>query len=42
MSKSQVVNTIANNFGLDRSWLNQFQVSDLNDMLNDLQTKLKN
>ncbi len=39
MAKSQVVNTLANEFGLTREWLNQFQVEDLLEMLNDFRAK---
>ena len=41
MTKSQIVNVLANEYGLSRKWLNQFQVQDLQYMLNDLRTNLK-
>ena len=33
MAKSQVINVLVNTFSIDREWLQQFQASDLNEML---------
>jgi len=41
MAKTQIINLLVNTYQLDRTWLQQFQPSDLEDMYNKLNKELK-
>jgi len=39
MAKSQIVNILVNKYQLERTWLNQFPVKDLSEMLEQFNKK---